>query len=224
MPTPKFLLCALALASTAAAAPTADLALRVDHEITTLSADGVTRITRYRERLLRQGEQTWRARVLPAGAHDAAEHERGGKPHKHLDLAASARWVTRNADGSLRVRMVDAHERQIVDLAPVDYANVDFDGKWASAVHLLDPARLQRMQPLTQPAPAGARWYESRGGELQVRVLWDEQAQYPRRIESRDASGNHRALAVVTREPLPAVLPWTRLDGYAHKDYSDLLD
>ena len=31
-------------------------------------------------------------------------------------------------------------------------------------------------------------------------------------------------LLFTTREALPAVLPWTRLDGYALKEYSDLLD
>jgi len=29
---------------------------------------------------------------------------------------------------------------------------------------------------------------------------------------------------VVTREKMPAVMPWTQLKGYEQKEYSDLLD
>lgn len=202
----------------------ADLALKLEHEMTTLGADGVTRITRFGERLIRRDEHSWMARILPPHAHASADHQHGGKQHKHLDLAAASRWVERGKDGKLRVRIVDTHEKAIVEITPVDYGNIGFDGKWSSASQLLDPEQIRRMKPLKNSAPAGARWYEGGSQDARVRVLWDESAHYPRRIESSNAAGTARSVLVVTREAMPATLPWTHLQGYALKEYADLLD
>lgn len=202
----------------------ADLAVKVDHDITVLGADGVTRINRFSERLIRRDNQSWVVRVLPPHAHDEDEHKAGDKGHKHMDLAAAARWVVRQDDGSMRVRLVNDHERMIVEIAPVDYASIGFDGKWTTASQLLDPEQIKRMQPGKRGAPAGARWYEGGTRNARVQVLWDEKEQYPRRIESTSANGTGHSTMIVTREPMPATLPWKGLAGYAQKDYSDLLD
>lgn len=77
----------------------------------------------------------------------------------------------RGKDGKLRVRIVHRHEKAIVEITPVDYDNIGFDGKWNSA-------------------PAGTA----------------------------------RCVLVVTREPMPATLPWSHLQGDALKEYADLLD
>jgi hypothetical protein len=213
---PLMLLCALPAAAD-------DLALKVEHETTTLGADGVTRITRFAERLIRRDNQSWVARIVPPGAHDE-QTEGHDKNHKHADLSAAARWVQRADDGRLRVRVVDSHDKMVVDVAPVEYANIGFDGKWATAAQLLDPKQLQQMQPVARKAPAGARWYQGGSREAVVSVLWDEAAMYPRRIESANASGTRRSAMVVTREAMPAALPWAAVAGYTHKEYSDLLD
>ena len=201
-----------------------ELALKIEHDITTLSADGITRNVRYAERLVRQGDQVWLARVLPPNAHEEAEHAAGAKSHKHMDVAAAARWVQRAPDGTLRVRLVNAHDKLAVDVPQADWANAGFDGQWASALHLLDPARVARMTPLARPAPTGSKWVESRNGQMTVRVLWDDKGQYPRRVESSHARGTSRSVTVATPEALPKPLPWDRLQGYAQKEYSDLLD
>lgn len=201
-----------------------DLAVRVQHDITVLGADGVTRITRFGERLVRQGNNSWVVRIVPAGAHGEAEHAHGGKAHKHMDLAAAARWVSREADGKLRVRLINSHEKMVVEVPAADYGNIGFDGKWATASNLLDPEQLKRMKPISRSAPQGARWYEGSTASARVQVLWDATARYPMRIESRNASGSSHSTMEVNREPMPRVLPWTQLEGYARKDYSDLLD
>ncbi len=201
-----------------------ELALRVEHETTALGADGVTRSTRFGERLIRRDNQSWVARILPPGAHDDSEHQTGGKNHKHMDVSAAARWVQRSDDGTLRVRIVDSHEKLVVDVAAVDYANIGFDGRWSTAAQLLDPEQIKRMKPVARSAPAGARWYEGGSGGTRVHVLWDENARFPRRIESANSGGNRRATLTATREAMPAVMPWAGLDGYARKEYSDLLD
>ncbi len=200
------------------------LALHIEHHVHTVSADGVTRELRYSEQLLRQGEQIWLARILPHHAHSEDEHSSGAKAHKHMDIAAAARWVQRQGDGQLQVRLVNAHERLLVDVPPAEWGQVGFDGQWANAQHLLDPAQIARMKPLARPAPAGARWYQGGSSSQPVQVLWDIQGQFPQRIESHNAQGSQRSLTTARRQPLPSTLPWTQLSGYGHKEYADLLD
>lgn len=201
-----------------------DLALKIDHESTSLSADGVTRVTRFSERLVRQQAQSWLSRVVPAGAHEEADHASAGKSHKHMDVNAASRWVLKEAGGKLRVRIVNNHEKLVVDVPVTDYANIGFDGRWSTAYQLLDPAQLQQMKASARPAPSGARWYEGQSRDSRVWLLWDEKAQYPRRIESANARGTQSSLMVVTREPMPERLPWTGLGAYQQKEYADLLD
>ncbi|WP_374483604.1 hypothetical protein [Zoogloea sp.] len=208
----------------AAPAVAGDLALKVEHDITTLGADGVTRIVRFGERLVRRDKQSWVERILPPHAHEAEDHKAGDKGHKHMDTSAAARWVQLGEDGKLRVRIVNGYEKMIVDIAPVDYANIGFDGKWTTANQLLDPEQLKRMKASNRSAPAGTRWYEGGTAQTRVQVLWDEKEQYPRRIESANPAGTSRSTLIATREAMPARLPWTRLDGYVQKEYSDLLD
>jgi len=220
----KLILGALAAAAMAAPALAQSLALKVEHDITVLGADGVTRINRFSERLVRQDGQSWVVRILPPHAHEDEEHQAGRKEHKHMDLAAAARWVVRGADGQLRVRLVNLHEQKTYEVGAPDYANIGFDGKWTTASQLLDPEQLRRMKPAARPAPAGARWYEGGTQTARVQVLWDEKERYPRRIESTNPRGTSRSITAVTREPMPAVAPWAQAGSYAQKDYSDLLD
>lgn len=201
-----------------------DLALKIDHESTVLSADGVTRITRFSERLVRRDNQSWLSRIVPPGAHEDADHQSGGKNHKHMDVNAAARWVIQGDDGKLRVRIVNVHEKLLVDVPATDYGNIGFDGRWTTASQLMDPAQVRRMKLSARPAPAGARWYESGSRDHRVQLLWDEKAQYPRRIESIHAKGTQSSRMVVTREAMPADLPWMGLASFSQKEYSDLLD
>ena len=213
----------LGLATTLPAAAQ-DLALRIEHESYALGSDGVTRITRFSERLIRRDRQSWVARIVPPGAHEEAEHQAGDKSHKHMDLSAAARWITLANDGKLQVRLVNGHERMIISVPPADYANIGFDGKWTTASSLLDPEQIGKMKPAARPAVTGAKWYEGGTAEMKVLILWDEAARYPRRIESANATGTRRNLMVVHREPMPATLPWSTLKGFAEKEFSDLLD
>lgn len=201
-----------------------DLALKVEHETESVGSDGVTRTTRFAERLVRRDGESWVERILPPHAHDEDEHRTGARGHKHMDVSAAARWVTRAADGKLAVRVVSRHEKVMVDVAPVDYPNIGFDGRWTTASQLMDPEQLSRMKPSSRSAPAGARWYETSTPAMKLQVLWDEKEQYPRRLESASLRGTGRASTVATREAMPVTPPWQSLQGYARKDYSDLLD
>lgn len=201
-----------------------DLALQVEHVTTSVGSDGVTRTTRFAERLVRRDDQSWLERILPPGAHDEADHQAGGADHKHMDVAAASRWVTRGTDGKLAVRIVDVHGGRVFEVGKTDYVNIGFDGEWTTASQLLDPQQVRKMAPMKRDAPAGTRWYEQAGRNHRVQVLWDEREQYPRRIESFNATGTRRSEMAATRAPMPAKMPWAGLGGYRQQEYSDLLD
>ncbi len=220
------LLIALAAASACLTARAAepDLNLLVEHDVSEVGADGVTRTMHFQERIYRRENLVWIERVLPEGAHRPEAHAGGGAEHKHLDLAAAARWITLEAGRVVRVRLVVAHDRAVVEVPAAEYGNIGFDGSWENAYHLLDPRRLQAMKPATGEAPAGARWYQATGGRQTVRVLWDERARIPRRVESSDAAGTSRARMSAREVAGPSTPPWSALGGYQQKVYSDYLD
>ncbi|GAC1528032.1 MAG: hypothetical protein NVS2B4_05770 [Ramlibacter sp.] len=220
----RSLLAALAAALLSLPLHAQDLALQVEHVTTSVGSDGVTRSTRFEERLVRRDDQSWLERIVPPVVHDRIEPKADGSSHKHADVAAASRWVTRGADGKLAVRIVDAHLGSVFEVGKPDYANVGFDGEWTTASQLLDPRQVRTMAPMTRAAPKGARWYELVGRDHRVQLLWDERDQFPRRIESSNASGTLRSVMTATREPMPARMPWTGLESYRQRDYSDLLD
>ncbi|NTV11625.1 MAG: hypothetical protein HGA47_12765 [Zoogloea sp.] len=201
-----------------------DVQLRIQHSIHSVGADGITRDSSFSESLIRRDGVVWVQRIIPPGVHEDHDSSEKAGGHKHLDQSTSARWITRAADGKLRVRLVNAHERMTVDIGPADYANIGFDGNWESAWHLLDPRQLKTFKPLPRSAPAGSRWYGLEKGEQWVRVLWDDKLQLPRRVESGNHDGTLHKLMVAEPVAAPKQLPWNALAGYAAKEYSDLLD
>lgn len=215
---------ALAGFITSAAAQAGDLNLTIRHEIHSLGADGVTRNSEFGERLYRRNDQVWIERIIPAVAEHDSDHAKQGVEHKHLDLVASARWIVRDTKGALKVSLVNRHERTIVDIPPPEYANVGFDGDWGNAYHLIGPKHMATMQPTSQAAPAGTKWYASRNQAEWVKVLWDEKGQYPRQVKSGNDAGTQRRSMVATPTVAPVSLPWATLKTYERKEYSDTLD
>lgn len=214
----------LALTAPLLCAQAKDLAVKIDYETIATGADGVTRTTRYTDQLIRHDNDSWQMRVIPRGAHQEADHHKADKGHKHLDMGSAARWVTRTADGQLQVRLVSAHDKVVVDVSKPEYPNIGFDGEWSSASQLMGTEQARKMTPLNQSAPAGSRWLETRHNGLTVRVLWDEQQEFPRKIESAHTSGLYRSTVTVTPQALPTTWPWTQIKGYGRKEYSDFLD
>ena len=220
------LLLALLAAGTCLAAEAADLDLDllVEHHLTELGADGITRTIQFQERVHRRQNLVWVERVIPEGAHDAAAHAEGGHDHKHLDLAAAARWITLEGGKVVKVRLVNAHDRVVIDVPPAEFGDVGFDGSWENAFHLLDPRQLQAMKPAAGEAPPGTRWYQVVNGGRTVRVLWDDRAGIPRRVQSSDATGTSRKSMSARDVAAPRAAPWNGLAGFQQKVYSDFLD
>jgi hypothetical protein len=224
----RFLILPLALAAAtvhaADKAPAAPLmALRVEHQLSSLGADGVQRDARFAERVYRQGERVWIARELPPAAAQVDHDDNPHTGHKHADTDTAPRWFERGADGALNVRLVSDAQQKTYHVEPAEYSNIGFDGSWATAYHLLDPAALKTMRA-EGPVRNGVQTYRARQGDRTVTVEWDVAGQYPRRVESRNASGTQRKLTRVSVLPAPAAAPWTRVQRYAAGDYTDLMD
>ena len=213
-----------AAAAAAAAAVPADLDAIVSIETQRLLPSGVTRIERWRERLVRRGTTVWTERIVPPGA--AAHAEPAGHGHRHFDADAAARLLRVDARGQTQLRFVDAARRLVVAVPASEWDAVGFDGRHDAAAHLVPPALVERM-PLERLAEGGDRWHRQHDGGWTHRVLWSPRRQVALRIDS--ASDDGRARRSVRVEPAtaptpPSQLPWRAIDGYAQRDYDDFMD
>lgn len=242
------LLCALACGwATLPALAAADLDAVLQHESRTVTADGVTRTTLYRERMVRRDGHVWVERVLPAAAggghdddhghdHDPDAGRRAGvQPaaahagHQHFNFQAAARHVTWDGKAA-RIEYVDAANRTVVGVPPAEYETTGFDGSWDNAYYVTPPSQLKRLAIAKRGDAPGTVWYEQAvdtpGARGVNRILWSERLQAPLSVEYRSADG--RVVRKLTLTPAPAArqgtLPWQTLAGYSRKEYADYLD
>ena len=194
--------------------------LLVKHSAVSQGADGIKRSTEFSERLTRTPDSVWISRVLPSAAHSGHDHAKGGKAHKHLDVSTASRWITRAANGDIALRLVPNDEKVLVNVAKTDYGNVGFDGSWAAAWNLIDPATLKRMK--TGPASGDLTTYTLAEKDRILKVVWSTKLQIPMRVESSDASS--RRQTEVQLLGAQTSRPWDKLQGFTQKDYSDYLD
>lgn len=226
-------------------APAQDLDLSIQYYSRVLTPEGVLRESRYAEKMLRRPGHVWVARVLPnsvesAHADAAHSHDRDSSAvqklkvvqsaekeheHKHFNPVVLARHVS--GDGkAVRVEFVDAHEKAVVQIAPSEYENVNFDGSWSNAFYLIDPKGVASLPLSSRASPiAGANWREHEKNGLFQRVLWDDRKMIPLIVETGDRAGTFfRRIEVKPLATLSKELPWQNLKGYAQKEYSDFLD
>ena len=217
----------------AAAVPAPDLDLRITYYSRVLTPEGVTRESRYDEKMLRRPGHVWVERVLAPATDAHAGHDHGAKSavnrkvaheHKHFNPVLIPRHVMLEKD-TVRVEYIDAHDKVVVSIPKVEFENVNFDGSWENSYYLLDPKQVAAMPLSKQPSKvAGARWREvQKNGNFQ-RVLWDEQKQIPLTIESGDLANTFYRRVDVKLEPLSKGQPWSNLKNFAQREYSDYLD
>jgi len=224
----------LCVGGTASAA--ADLDARVAYYSRVVTAEGVTRESRFEETMLRRANHVWTARVLNASApaHDDHAHDkpriskavvRETSVHKHFNPVVLPRHLALEGK-QLRLEYVDTHAKEVIAVPQGEFDNVSFDGSWERAYYLLDSKRLQAM-PLSarKSSVAGARWRERERDGVYERVLWDERREIPLVIESGDKAGTFfNRLALTVQPQLSSDLPWQKLKGYARREYADFLD
>src|SRR5450830_504297 len=226
------LLLTAGFAASAQAAPAApvDLDLGISYYNRVLTPEGVTRESRYEEKMLRRPGHVWVERVLPA-AHDehgsnqkvalkSSQHE-----HKHFNPVVIPRHVMLEKN-TVKVEYIEAHDKVVVSIPKAEYENVNFDGSWENSFYLLDP-KLVAAMPLSKPVSsvAGARWREVEKNGVFQRVLWDEQKQIPLIMESGDRANTfYRWVDVKLQPTLSSTQPWANVKNYAQREYSDYLD
>ncbi|OBV39002.1 hypothetical protein [Janthinobacterium psychrotolerans] len=218
--------------ATHAAAPApADLDLSITYYSRVLTPEGVTRESRYEETMLRRPGHVWVERVLAPAAHAHEGHNKkvalkvAQHEHKHFNPVVIPRHVMLEKN-TVRVEYIDAHDKVVVSIPKSEYDNVNFDGSWENSFYLLDP-KLVAAMPLSKQVSkvAGARWREAEKNGVFQRVLWDEQKQIPLIIESGDRANTfYRRVDVKQQAGLSRAQPWTNVQNYAQREYSDYLD
>ncbi|MEC5163870.1 hypothetical protein ACFDR9_004330 [Janthinobacterium sp. CG_23.3] len=230
MKSPTLLLAGALLSALAqAAAPAPDLDLTIQYYSRAQTAEGVTRESRYEEVMLRRPGHVWIERVLPKAAAAPLGKKVGFKPaqheHKEFNHVLTPRHVMLEKN-QVRLEFIDAPKRELIAVPASDYDNVDFDGSWDNSFYLANPTLVAAM-PLSKQASsvAGARWHEVEKNGVYQRVLWDEQRQIALTIESGDKANTfYRRVDAKPLASLSRALPWSRVAGYAQKEYSDFLD
>lgn len=202
-----------------------DLAARIRYQDRVTSSDGISKESQWQEKWLRVGDQVWSQRLIPlplARAYHAAHDATPG--HKHFTHQMAARWVTHNQQDELQLRYADNWHNQLVEVPEEEYGQVAFKPDWPRIRHLINPALLQEMTPLDEPAPEQARWYEKREGKQRTRILWSSRWQLPLVVELASLDGYRSYRMEVTLKSLPKSLPWQQLDGYQTLDLRDFFD
>ncbi len=220
------LLVGIAGIATAQAAPprASDLDAIVTHETRHVMANGVTRTDTWQERIVRRGETVWVERAMPTARpskHDdetAAEHI----GHRHFNAEMSARWLSRGADGSVTLKLVDREHQAVVAVPRAEFGTVGFDGRFDAAASVLPASAVHAMK-------AGAvsdqgQSFSDRSDGWSHRVLWSEARQLAMRVESQRDDGSVRRVVSVRLMPAAAALPWAGLQGFAAKHYDDFMD
>jgi hypothetical protein len=202
-----------------------DLEAVIVHDLRQFGSDGVLRITRYQERLVRRGERVWTERVLPPGTQPGEPVHERGRGH-HLDFARVARLLRRRDAGQTSLTYVDLVHERVIAVPEPEWDNVAFDGSWDRAAMLVTEAELGQLRPIERSVPAPELMW--RGIQTQghfIHVLWDPIAGIARRIESGSVDGSDfRTLEVSLHLGGERSAPWDQTTGFEQKSYTDLLD
>ena len=205
-----------------AAAPDVDLTIR--YFTRELSSEGVLRENSYGEKMIRRSGHVWSYRVLP-GRVAESDTKHPNHEHKDFNYIVLPRHV--KFDGNkVNIEFINTHDRQVINIVPTEYENVNFDGSWLNTYYMIDPKAVAAMPVSQRPASAAnSRWHEVKKNGLFQRVLWDEKKSIPLIIETGDQKNTFfRRITVSPNTGLTKDLPWSHLQGYAQKEYSDFLD
>lgn len=205
-----------------AAAPELDLTIKYFNR--ELTPEGVLRESSYEEKMLRRNGHVWSYRVLPG---KTAENDTAHPNHEHKDFNYIVLPRHVKFDGNkVSVEFINAHDRQVINIVPTEYENVNFDGSWLNTFYLIDPKIVAAMPLSKRPSSAAhTHWHEVLKNGLFQRVLWDEKLLIPLVIETGDQKNSFfRRITVSADARLAKDLPWVHLQGYAQKEYSDFLD
>jgi hypothetical protein len=201
----------LAQAGVASAQP---LSAVVTHEATEHGADGVTRSTRFQERLYRDDEQVWITRVGVTARRATSDHD--------LELGTLTRWLRRDRAG-VHAALVSPEAKLVVELEPASFETFGISANWEEASALAD---LRGLTPGTLDRSTGGRWYERRSATSVYRVLWSDALGIALMIEARSVDGRKTTRITVAIQPQAwsSAASVANVASFRHVDRSDLGD
>ena len=206
------------------ARPLVDLDARIRVESRSIGADGITRSSSYEETFMRRGQEVWTQRVIPR---QAPVHEDDKTGHKHLVPHESGRLIGQH-DGKPLMQLINAHNKVVVSIPAVEFANMGFDGSWERAYYLITARELQALPPSSRKSEhPDASWFEKKGAKITESVLWDNKRMVPRVIESSNRQGSQwRRVTVTPHDELARNIPWSAqaTQAYEKLRHSDFLD
>ena len=97
------------------------------------------------------------------------------------------------------LKLVPNDDKVLVTVTQTDYGNVGFDGSWAGAWSLIDPAMLKRMKATKAEGDLTTYTLDKPDGKL--RVAWNAKLQLPVRVESSDKSSRRQTRVQVLASP-----------------------
>ena len=203
--------------------PGPDVTATVSYETRTLGPDGVEKIARFSERLIRTSRHVWTQRIVPPGA----RHEAHADPHIHAsDLSTASKHISLDDKGATQLSFVRSDLHTVIQTEPRDFNQLGFDGRFASARSLIDPQQIKSMKRMTRRSKvANATWYEAKQNRQFLRVLWSQPLELALEVESgTDDLSRFSRTWVVLEKPKRTAQPWDQLQSYAQRDYVDLLD
>jgi hypothetical protein len=193
---------------------------RITHEYIEQSADGLEKITRYQEQLVRDTTRVWQQRILPNSKQVGEDTQETA----HFHVEEAARLVSKSAQ-ELALIYVDTQKKQQIHVQPREFESVSFDGDWSGAYFLLHSKSLAHLRPLAKPAPAGAAWYVYQTKQQRLTVLWSTVWQLPLSILQENLQGLKKQHSItITPQASLAAAPWQSIQHYRVKDFLDTLD
>lgn len=212
-----------------AAAAVPDIDAVLSYQSHAVSRNGITKESRFQERLIRREGYIWTERVLPQSVYKEHDLETPTEhaAHEHFDFDSAARLLTRDSNGKLQLDYVDVARTTVVRVPPGEYEATGFGSTWASAASLVEPRAIASMKKLDKASPvAGASWHEESKGQHYNRVLWSDKLQIALQIESGTRDGAVLRRTTIKLLPLTANarLPWLGMSKLQQKEYDDFMD
>lgn len=215
-PISAFLLCFTVSAGAAALPPINAI---LTQETGAVGADGITRISHFQDRMLRDASHVWTQRVLPKAAPHVHAPAHG---HEHPDFTLAGRLVTPGKSGKADLVMVVPEEKLVVTLDAVDYEEQGFSRCWPCAAHLIDPAALKRMT--VSARSGGLVTYSRRDKQSELMVVWDDTLQLAREIRERRLDGSRWSTLRVQLLTERGARPWVPAARYLQRTMGDYGD
>ncbi len=191
-------------------------AYRVDYQIETQHANGVTNIQKYSEKMIRDDQNVWIERLNLQ--HDDSAHEQ--HDHQH-DFSSAIQWIEQSPDQRLTIRYVLPDSKLVVPLQRVDMEMLGIHQCWRCYHDVFDRQQLARQAPQKQGSLFNYQWDEQ-GKHHQL--IWDVQENIVKHYIYHNPVTRYRKQISVSKLASDIAAPWEVVQQYSQRDYADFSD